>query len=70
MESAKPGAKVKLLVIGGLVGLIIGVGVTVFYFALAEFFRVQARAASSAASETAKKTQESRSPRAKTKAAG
>jgi hypothetical protein len=32
--------------IGGLVGLMIGVGATVFYFALAEFFRVQARAAS------------------------
>ena len=56
----------KLLLIGGLVGFIIGVGVTVFYFALAEFFRVQARAAS----ETAKKTQGSRSPRAKAKAAG
>ncbi len=42
----KPGANVKLLLIGGLVGLAIGVGLTVLYFALAEFFTVNARAAS------------------------
>jgi hypothetical protein len=35
---------VKLLLIGGLVGLVIGVGITVLYFALAEFFAVNARA--------------------------
>jgi sorbitol-specific phosphotransferase system component IIBC len=40
----KPGANVKLLLIGGLVGLAIGVGLTVLYFALAEFFAVNARA--------------------------
>jgi len=61
---------VKLLLMGGLVGLVVGVGLTVFYFALAEFFRVQAGAASRAVTETAKKTQEPRPPRAKTKAAG
>jgi hypothetical protein len=38
------GANVKLLLIGGLVGLAIGVGLTVLYFALAEFFAVNARA--------------------------
>jgi len=42
----KPGANVKLLMIGGLVGLAIGVGLTALYFALAEFFAVNARAAS------------------------
>jgi hypothetical protein len=40
----KPGVNVKLLLIGGLVGLVIGVGLTVLYFALAEFFAVNARA--------------------------
>jgi sorbitol-specific phosphotransferase system component IIBC len=35
---------VKMLLIGGLVGLAIGVGLTVPYFALAEFFAVNARA--------------------------
>lgn len=40
----KPGAKVKLLVIGGLIGLVIGVVLTVFYFSLATFFAVQAKA--------------------------
>jgi hypothetical protein len=39
---------------------------TVFYFALAEFFRVQARVAS----KIAKKTQEPRTSQAKSKAAG
>ena len=34
----------KLLLIGGLVGLVIGVGLTVLYFALAEFFAVNAKA--------------------------
>lgn len=38
------GCNVKLLLIGGLVGLVIGVGLTVLYFALAEFFAVNARA--------------------------
>ena len=50
----KPGANVKLLLIGGLVGLAIGVGLTVLYFALAEFFTVNARAASSKATKTQK----------------
>lgn len=40
----KPGAPVKQLLIGGVVGLVIGVVLTVFYFSLAAFFRVQARA--------------------------
>ena len=40
----KPGAPVKLLLIGGVVGLVIGVVLTVFYFSLAAFFSVQARA--------------------------
>jgi hypothetical protein len=35
---------VKLLLIGGLVGLVIGVVLTVFYFSLAAFFAVNARA--------------------------
>jgi hypothetical protein len=61
---------VKLLLIGGLVGLAVGVGLTVFYFALAEFFRVQANAASKAASESAKKTEEPRGLESKKKAAG
>ena len=40
----KPGAKVKLLLIGGLIGLVIGVALTVFYFSLATFFAVQTKA--------------------------
>ena len=40
----KPGALVKLLLIGGVVGLVIGVVLTVFYFSLATFFAVQAKA--------------------------
>ena len=40
----KPGAHMKLLLIGVLVGLVIGVGLTVFYFSLATFFAVQAKA--------------------------
>jgi len=40
----KPGAPVKLLVIGGVMGLVIGVVLTVIYFSLAAFFRVQAKA--------------------------
>jgi len=40
----KPGAPVKLLLIGGVVGLVIGVVLTVFYFSLAAFFTVQAKA--------------------------
>jgi hypothetical protein len=35
---------VKLLLIGGIVGLAIGVGLTIFYFSLAHFFAVNARA--------------------------
>jgi hypothetical protein len=38
------GCNVKLLLIGGLVGLVIGVGLTFLYFALAEFFAVNAGA--------------------------
>ena len=34
---------VKLLLIGGVVGLVIGVVLTVFYFSLATFFGVQAK---------------------------
>ncbi len=60
----------KMLLIGGLVGFALGVGLTVFYFALAEFFRVQANAASKATSELAKKTQEPRAIKTKKKAAG
>lgn len=33
----------KLLLIGGVVGLAIGVGLTVLYFSLATFFAVNAR---------------------------
>jgi hypothetical protein len=40
----KPGANVKLLLIGGFVGLVIGMGLTVLYFALTEFFAVKSRA--------------------------
>ena len=40
----KPGAEVKLLLIGGLVGLVIGVVLTVLYFSLATFFAVHAKA--------------------------
>ena len=40
----KPGASVKLLLIGGVVGLVIGVVLTVLYFSLAAFFTVQAKA--------------------------
>ena len=50
----KPGGNVKLLLIGGLVGLAIGVGLTVLYFAVTEFFTVNARAASSEATKTQK----------------
>jgi hypothetical protein len=39
---------VKLLLIAGLVGLVIGVGLTVLYFALAEFFAINARALNTA----------------------
>ena len=34
----------KLLLIGGLIGLVIGVVLTVFYFSLATFFAVQEKA--------------------------
>jgi uncharacterized membrane protein YccC len=35
---------VKLVLIGGLVGLIIAIGLTVLYFSLAKFFAANARA--------------------------
>jgi hypothetical protein len=38
------GTNVKLLLIGGLVGLAVGVGLTVVYFSLATFFEVNAKA--------------------------
>ena len=34
----------KLLLIGGLIGLAIGVGLTILYFSLARFFEVNAKA--------------------------
>lgn len=42
--SRQPGVEVKLLLIGGLVGLVIGVVLTAFYFSLATFFAVNAKA--------------------------
>jgi len=42
--SRQPGVEVKLLLIGGLVGLVIGGVLTVFYFSLATFFAVNAKA--------------------------
>ena len=44
----------RLLLIGGLVGLVIGMGLTVLYFALAEFFTVNARADFRMATKTKK----------------
>lgn len=41
---SQTGCPVKLLLIGGVVGLVIGVVLTVFYFSLAAFFSVQAKA--------------------------
>jgi hypothetical protein len=38
------GFDMKLLLIGALLGLTIGVGLTVFYFSLAKFFAANARA--------------------------
>jgi len=38
-----PDTNVKLLLIGGIVGLAIGVGLTIFYISLAHFFAVNAR---------------------------
>jgi hypothetical protein len=61
---------VKLFLIGGVVGAAIGVGLTVFYFALADFFRVQANLGAGGSSELAKKTQEPHPLQAKQKAAG
>jgi len=40
---------VKLLLIGGLLGFVIGVVLTVFYFSMATFFAVQARVLQKAA---------------------
>jgi hypothetical protein len=34
-----------MLLIGGVVGLVIGAGLTIFYFSLTTFFRVHARTA-------------------------
>jgi hypothetical protein len=42
--SRQPGVEVKLLMIGGLVGLVIGVVLTAFYFSLAAFFAGNAKA--------------------------
>ena len=39
----------KLLLIGGLLGFVIGVVLTVFYFSMATFFAVQARVLQKAA---------------------
>lgn len=64
VDDSQTGCNVKLLLIGALVGLAIGVGLTVLYFALAEFFAVNARAASRA--ET--KTQKPQPPQIKRKA--
>jgi flagellar biosynthesis/type III secretory pathway M-ring protein FliF/YscJ len=44
MEGPQTGAPVKLFLIGGVVGLVIGVVLTVLYFSLATFFSVQAKA--------------------------
>jgi hypothetical protein len=43
VEVRKPGAKVKLLLIGAFCGFVIGVVLTVFCFSMATFFAVQAR---------------------------
>jgi hypothetical protein len=40
----KMGTNVKLLLIGGLMGLAIGVGLAVLYFSLATFFEVNTKA--------------------------
>ena len=53
-DDLQTGCNVKLLLIGALVGLAIGVGLTVLYFALAEFFAINARAASRAEMKTQK----------------
>jgi len=42
--SRQPGVEVKLLLIGGLIGLVIGVALTVCYYALTTFFAVSAKA--------------------------
>ena len=61
---------VKLFLIGGVVGAAIGVGLTVFYFALAEFFRAQANLAAKASAESVKEKQEPSLLQVKQKAAG
>ena len=48
----KPGAKVKLLLVGVLVGLVIGVALTIFYFSLATFFAVHSKALEAAQKAT------------------
>jgi hypothetical protein len=64
--------RVKLLLIGGLVGLVIGVVLTVFYFSLAAFFAVNARAldATQKAAEGGKGNAESATVADKRKAGG
>jgi hypothetical protein len=49
VEVRKPGAKVKLLLIGSFCGFVIGVVLIVFYFSMATFFAVQARVLQKAA---------------------
>ena len=41
--SRQPGVEVKLLLIGGLIGLVIGVAITVFYYSLTTFLAVSAK---------------------------
>jgi hypothetical protein len=50
---------VKLLLIGGLVGLVIGVVLTVLYFSLATFFPVQAKVLRAATQKVAENSNES-----------
>jgi hypothetical protein len=59
-NAVRSGVNVKLLLIGGLVGLTIGVGLTVLYFSLAKFFSANARALDrnqKAAEQMARETQ-------------
>ena len=65
MDGSQTGAPVKLLLIGGVVGLVIGVVLTVFYFSLATFFAVQAKAL-----DEQKKAEEERNKNAQDKKPG
>jgi hypothetical protein len=59
---------VKLLLIGGLVGLTVGVGLTLLYFSLVKFFGANARALDrnqKAAEQMAGETQMAQTPLAK-----